>query len=93
MSTGPTYQVDVTPPAAKSLRALPDKVRARVGAAIVALETEPRPHGCEKLSGQKNRYRVRVGDFRIIYAIYDDRLVVIIVDIGNRRDVYRKRGK
>jgi mRNA interferase RelE/StbE len=46
-----------------------------------------------RLSGQKNRYRVRVGDFRIIYAIYDDRLVVIIVDIGNRRDVYRKRGK
>jgi mRNA interferase RelE/StbE len=54
-----------------------------------ALGFDPRPRGCKKLHGEDSFYRVRAGDFRIIYAVRDDVLVVLVVKIGNRRDVYR----
>ncbi len=57
---------------------------------IAALADDPRPPGCEKLSGLE-RYRVRQGAYRIIYEIEDDRLVVLVVRVGNRREVYRTR--
>lgn len=55
---------------------------------IAALADDPRPHGCEKLSALE-RYRIRVGDYRIVYAVEDAELVVWVVRIGHRRDVYR----
>ena len=61
----------------------------RLREAIDALACQPRPHGCSKLSGSTHIYRVRVGDHRIIYQVADDRLLVLVIDIGHRREIYR----
>jgi mRNA interferase RelE/StbE len=63
--------------------------RAPPTAAIDLLADDPRPPACRKLKGEDNAYRVRVGDYRIVYEILDDRLVIHVVQIGHRRDVYR----
>jgi mRNA interferase RelE/StbE len=73
---------------AKDLRQIPKKDVARILKRIDALRTEPRPDGVEKLSG-KEKYRVRQGDYRILYEIRNDELIVIVVKLGHRRDVYR----
>jgi mRNA interferase RelE/StbE len=84
------YKVEILRRAEKSLRALTDrKLYLRLRDTIDALAMEPRQHGCTKLSGAKNIYRVRVGDYRIIYKTEDDRLLVLVADIGHRREVYR----
>jgi mRNA interferase RelE/StbE len=75
---------------AKDLRALPKKDVRRILKCIDALADDPRPTDCEKLSGQA-RYRVRQGAYRIVYEIHDDSLVVVVVKVGHRRDVYRSR--
>ncbi|MDJ0899633.1 MAG: type II toxin-antitoxin system RelE/ParE family toxin [Xenococcus sp. MO_188.B8] len=56
---------------------------------IDALATEPRPEGVVKLKGEENLYRIRVGDYRVIYNVQDDRLLVLVVKVGHRGDVYR----
>jgi mRNA interferase RelE/StbE len=84
-----SYRIEIKRSAAKELEQLPPKDRQRVATRIQALASDPRPPGAEKLSGQE-RYRVRQGDFRILYEIFDDLILVIVVKIGNRRDVYRK---
>jgi mRNA interferase RelE/StbE len=56
---------------------------------IDSLAANPRPQGVEKMKGEKNLYRVRTGDYRILYTIEDRKLIVLVVKIGNRRDVYR----
>lgn len=75
---------------AKDLRVLPNPDVRRIMRRIAALAVDPRPAGCEKLSGQE-RYRVRQGTYRIVYEIEDARLIVLIVKVGHRRDVYRTR--
>ena len=82
------YKVEIKRSAAKELEQLPPKERARVVTRIQTLATDPRPPGAEKLSGQE-RYRVRQGNYRILYEIHDALVVVIVVKIGHRRDVYR----
>ena len=72
---------------AKDLRAFPSKDVHRILKCFKLLTQNPRPPGCEKLSGQE-RYRLRQGVYRIIYEIQDDRLKVIVVKVGHRRDVY-----
>ena len=72
----------------KDLREIPKRDLARILERIASLATEPRPAGCEKLTGQE-RYRVRQGDYRIVYTIHDDILEVWVVRVGHRRDVYR----
>jgi mRNA interferase RelE/StbE len=72
----------------KDLRALPKRDIARILICIQSLSEEPRPQGCEKLSGQ-DRYRVRQGVYRIIYEIQEDVLTVVVVKVGHRREVYR----
>ena len=74
----------------KDLRALPKRDIARILKCIQSLAREPRPPGCEKLSGQE-RYRVRQGVYRLIYEIHDEVLTVVVVKIGDRREVYRIR--
>jgi mRNA interferase RelE/StbE len=74
--------------AAKELEELPLKDRRRVISRVRALATDPRPRGCEKLSGQE-KYRIRTGDLRVLYEIDDTISTVTIVKIGHRRDVYR----
>ena len=73
---------------AKDLRSIPNKQVERILKRIEALKVEPRPPGVEKLSGQE-LFRIRQGAYRILYEIRDDELIVIVVKIGHRRDVYR----
>jgi mRNA interferase RelE/StbE len=84
-----TYQIEFVKQAAKQFRALLTQERERLQTKIDALETEPRPIGVIKLAGEEDLYRIRVGDYRIIYSIQDDQLLVLVVKIGHRRDVYR----
>ena len=82
------YNLQIKPSAAKELEVLPKKDRQRVAARIQALATDPRPKGSEQLSGQ-DLYRVRQGNYRILYTINDAALLVVIYKIGHRREVYR----
>ena len=83
-----SYSLHIRRSAAKEISALPAKDRRRVVARIALLATDPRPVGSEKLSGEE-KYRVRQGDYRILYEIIDADLIVTVVKVGNRRDVYR----
>lgn len=83
-----SYRLQIKTSAAKELEAVPLKDRGRIVRRIRALAAEPRPLGCEKLSGHE-KYRVRQGDYRILYAVDDRELTVVVVKIGHRRDVYR----
>jgi mRNA interferase RelE/StbE len=74
--------------AAKDLEATPKKDRKRLATRIKGLATTPRPTGSEKLSGEE-KYRIRQGDYRILYLIEDVSSTVMIVKIGHRREVYR----
>ena len=85
----PRYRIEVQQSAEKVLRRLPRDLKERVTGAIFSLETNPRPPGAIPLKGQYNTWRIRVGDWRIIYTIEDERLVVLVVKIGPRGDVYR----
>ena len=83
------YRILIKASAAKEIEDIrTQKDRKRVVRRIQGLADNPRPRGAEKLSGQ-NRYRVRQGNFRIIYSIEDDKLIVHIVKVGDRKDVYR----
>jgi mRNA interferase RelE/StbE len=83
------YSIVLTRSAAKELEAVPLKDRQRIVRRIAALAAEARPPGAEKLSGD-DKYRIRQGDYRILYEIEDDRLEVTVVRVGNRREVYRR---
>ena len=83
-----SYRLLIKPSAAKDLEALPKQDRRRIVAKITSLSTDPRPPGCEKLSGH-DQYRIRQGNYRILYEIQDSALVVVVVKVGHRRDVYR----
>lgn len=82
------FEVIVKQSVAKELRRIPKKAVARILKRIQALAMEPRPPGVEKLSEQE-KYRIRQGVYRIIYEIKDEELVVMVVKVGHRRDVYR----
>ncbi len=82
------YRVIVKQSVAKDLKKIPKQDVKRILAAVRALAENPRPPQAKKLSGQ-DRYRLRQGNYRILYAIEDDRLIVCVVKVGDRRDVYR----
>ena len=82
------YSVFIKPSAAKELEGIPIKDRRRIVRRIQGLGSDPRPSGCEKLAGD-DRFRVRQGDYRVLYSVDDEARAVLIVKIGNRRDVYR----
>lgn len=82
------YRVIVRQSVSKDLNKIPKKDVKRILAAIRTLAETPRPPQSKKLSGQE-RYRLRQGNYRILYSIEDERLVVCVVKVGNRRDVYR----
>ena len=83
------YKIQIKPSAVKEIKRLPAKDIKRIIDKIQSLAIEPRPQGCEKLSGQE-KYRVRQGNYRIVYSIENTELVVYVVKIGHRRDVYKK---
>ena len=84
-----SYRILLTKSAAKELDAVPTKDRQRIVTKIGSLAHNPRPVGVEKLSGDE-KYRIRQGDYRILYEILDAELIVTVVRVGNRREVYRR---
>ena len=83
-----SYRLLIKSSAAKELKAVPLKDRRRIVKKIQALASDPRPTGCEKLSGGE-KYRIRQGNYRILYTVKDDVLIVIVIRLGHRREVYR----
>lgn len=81
------YHVRFTKPATKQLRALPKEVVSKIDAAVVALADNPRPAGIKKLRGREG-YRLRVGDYRVLYRVEDVIRIVEVYKVGHRRDVY-----
>jgi mRNA interferase RelE/StbE len=86
-----THRIQVAPAAARQLRKLDAAARRRVQAAIELLADQPRPSGARKLAGGSGEWRVRTGDYRIVYEIGDDVLLILVVAVGHRRDVYQRR--
>jgi mRNA interferase RelE/StbE len=86
-----SYEVQILPKAARQIKALSVEVRQDISLTIQSLANEPRPIGVKKLSGEKDVYRVRVGNYRVLYRIIDKILVVVVVSVGHRREVYRDR--
>ncbi len=86
-----TYRVVLAPYAACRLRKFDPPVRRRLQAAIELLAIEPRPPAATRLVGGGGEWRVRTGDYRIVYEIEEDRLLVLVLRVGHRRDVYGGR--
>ena len=84
------YNVTFSPRARRELGNLPRAVQVRIKRRIDALADEPRPPGVKKLSGESELYRIRVGDYRVLYAIEDEELVVLVVSVADRKEVYRR---
>jgi mRNA interferase RelE/StbE len=83
-----SYSIVIKKSAAKEIEDLPKRDRSAIVTKIQALSEDPRPRGCEKLSGD-DKYRVRHGVYRILYEVNDDAVVVTVVRVGHRREVYR----
>jgi mRNA interferase RelE/StbE len=83
------FQVEFTNRAARAFRNLSPDVQRRLDPALLALADNPRPPGCVKLSGEESLWRVRVGDYRIVYQIQDKLLKVLVINVGHRREIYR----
>ncbi|MBK8470005.1 MAG: type II toxin-antitoxin system RelE/ParE family toxin [Candidatus Phosphoribacter sp.] len=86
-----TYRIQVAPGAIRQLRKLEPSARRRVQAAIELLAEQPRPGGAKKLVGGGSEWRVRTGDYRVVYEIRDNVLLVLVLAIGHRRDIYQRR--
>ncbi|MBF2004531.1 type II toxin-antitoxin system RelE/ParE family toxin [Chlorogloeopsis fritschii PCC 9212] len=84
-----SYKVEILKGALKQLKKLSPELQERIQVKIDDLAIEPRPNGVKKLKGQENAYRIRVGDYRVIYEIFDDVLLVNVVEIGHRSKVYK----
>jgi mRNA interferase RelE/StbE len=84
-----SYAIDFEPAALRQFKKLDKGIQARLKPKIRALAENPRPPDAKKLTGYKNTYRIRVGDFCILYEIYDNILLVLVVKIGPRRHVYK----
>jgi len=85
-----TYQVALAPAAARELRKFDPQVRRRLQAAIELLATEPRPPAATRLVGGAGEWRVRTGDYRIVYEIEEERLLVLVLSAGHRREIYQR---
>lgn len=83
------YAIVFEKSADKALRKLPEHTQRQIAAAAKGLRIDPRPRGCKKLKGLADLWRIRVGDYRLIYAIRDEELLVLIVRLSQRKDVYR----
>ena len=88
--TQPRYDIQFAPKAIRSLRKLDHATVRRIRETAEALRSDPRPPGAVMLTGAHGVLRVRTGDYRILYTVDDDRLVVLVVDAGHRRDIYQR---
>ena len=85
------YQIDIAKSAARDFKRLDGTVKRRVQVAIDALKENPRPPGVKKLEDSDDLWRIRVGDYRIIYSVVDDKLLVLVVRVRHRKDAYRSK--
>ena len=83
-----SYQVILSKSVQKELDRLPDDLATRILARLAALETNPRPADVKKLKG-RDAWRIRVGDYRVIYEIHDRQLEILVITVGHRREIYR----
>ena len=83
------YRVDIGPRARRDMRKLPPAIQDQLHPVIPGLSSNPRPAGCKKLAGEKSLWRVRSGNYRIVYEIQDERSVVLLLKVGHRREIYR----
>jgi mRNA interferase RelE/StbE len=83
-----SYRLLIKPSAVKELEALPAKDRRRLATRLQKLSVDPRPAGSEKLSGH-DLYRIRQGNYRVLYSVHDRELVILVIKVGHRREVYR----
>lgn len=86
--TGPRFELRFRPAALRQLRKLDSQTARRIKSATESLRAEPRPHGVKALTGQHGWLRIRVGDYRIVYEVRDSELVVLVIQIGHRSQVY-----
>ncbi|BAZ16650.1 addiction module antitoxin [Calothrix sp. NIES-4071] len=84
-----SYKVEILKGALKQIKKLSPELQERIQVRIDKLATEPRPNGVKKLKGRENAYRIRVGNYRIIYDIFDDILLVNVVEIDHRSQIYK----
>ena len=84
------YRIQILPAALNTLETLPEKLQRQITRKIDALAENPRPSGCTKLKGSQDVYRLRSGDYRIIFQIQDEMLLMLVLKVGHRRDVYRQ---
>lgn len=83
-----SYRVEFTAAAARQVRKLPRPARDRVLDAVEDLGEDPRPHGAKKLVGERTAWRIRIGDYRVLYDVFDSELTVSVVRAAHRREVY-----
>ena len=83
------YRIELNRPAVREIEALEQIQAARILEAIEALSSDPRPRGCQKLAGSDNSYRLRVGQYRVLYQVYDANHLITVFAIGHRRGIYR----
>lgn len=86
-----TYQIELSPTAVRQLRKLDGRARRRIQAVVELLAQDPRPTGAKKLVSGRDEWRVRTGDYRIVYEIDDGVLLVLVLAVGHRREIYRRR--
>lgn len=82
-----SYEIEIKPKAIKSLVKISEPFYSAIKKAIYNLSENPRPQGCKKLKGRTG-YRIRVGNYRIIYEIFDEKLLIDVIDLGHRKDIY-----
>ena len=85
-----TYAIEFSHQAARQFKDLPKQVQVRLKPKIDELAENPRPRRVEKLKGEDDLYRIRVGDYRVIYQVRDKALIVLVVKIGDRKEVYKR---
>jgi mRNA interferase RelE/StbE len=83
------YSIEIETSAAKALAHIAQPFQTRIATAIAALAINPRPHGCTKLSGRKDAFRIRIGNYRVVYTVNDLVRIVRVEKIAHRREVYR----
>ena len=84
-----SYRIEWKPSALKELRKLPEDAIRRIVLSVEALSENPFPDGCRKLSGGRSSFRIREGDYRVIYTVFGALLIIEIVKVGHRKDVYK----
>lgn len=85
-----SYRIEFTSAAARQVKRLPHPARHRVLDAVTGLRDDPRPRGAKKLVGEQTAWRIRVGDYRVIYDVFDTEVVVTVVRVGHRREIYER---